>query len=263
MLAFDVITIFPGFFDGPFEHGIIRRARERGLIRIGTQDLRAYTADRHRRVDDRPFGGGEGMGSEAGTDIRRGRGCTGSGGGRCRGRGAQCCGATLFPGGGASAFVRRPGGSGLRTIRGNRRTGRRAPGNGGDLGRKLRRVRRRDCGGSHRRRRDTLRPRRRRERGIHTQGFLLGPGRRDTVSGAPTLHETRPIPGVSGTRSADVRRSRGGRGMAASRFAREDVEKQAGPVERRFTGRRRRASKGKRIPRVTRLILRSRGPMVM
>ena len=61
MLCFDVITIFPGFFDGPFEHGIIRRARERGLIRTATHDLRAYTADRHRTVDDRPFGGGEGM----------------------------------------------------------------------------------------------------------------------------------------------------------------------------------------------------------
>jgi tRNA (guanine37-N1)-methyltransferase len=61
MLAFDVITIFPGFFDGPFEHGIIRRARERGLIRTATHDLRDYTVDRHRSVDDRPFGGGEGM----------------------------------------------------------------------------------------------------------------------------------------------------------------------------------------------------------
>ena len=61
MLAFDVITIFPRFFDGPFEHGIIRRARERGLIRTTTHDLRDYTEDRHRTVDDRPFGGGEGM----------------------------------------------------------------------------------------------------------------------------------------------------------------------------------------------------------
>ncbi len=61
MLCFDIITIFPGFFDGPFEHGIIRRARERGLIRTATHDLRDYAGERHRTVDDRPFGGGAGM----------------------------------------------------------------------------------------------------------------------------------------------------------------------------------------------------------
>lgn len=61
MLAFDVITIFPGFFDGPLEYGIVRRARERNLIRARVHDLRAFTHDRHRMVDDRPFGGGEGM----------------------------------------------------------------------------------------------------------------------------------------------------------------------------------------------------------
>lgn len=61
MLAFDVITIFPGFFDGPFNCGIIRRARKSGLIRTNVHDLRDYTEDKHQTVDDRPFGGGEGM----------------------------------------------------------------------------------------------------------------------------------------------------------------------------------------------------------
>lgn len=60
-MRFDVITIFPGFFTGPFEHGIIRRARRKGLIETRVHDLRAFTNDRHRTVDDRPFGGGEGM----------------------------------------------------------------------------------------------------------------------------------------------------------------------------------------------------------
>ena len=60
-LEFDVITIFPGFFEGPLNHGIIRRARERDLIDTRVHDLRAYTKDRHHTVDDRPFGGGEGM----------------------------------------------------------------------------------------------------------------------------------------------------------------------------------------------------------
>ena len=60
-MIFDVITIFPEFFKGPFDYGIIRRGREKGLIEIGVRDLRDFTSDRHRTVDDRPFGGGEGM----------------------------------------------------------------------------------------------------------------------------------------------------------------------------------------------------------
>jgi len=60
-IRFDIVTIFPEFFTGPLDHGIIRRAREAGLIDVGVQDLRAFTHDRHRTVDDRPFGGGEGM----------------------------------------------------------------------------------------------------------------------------------------------------------------------------------------------------------
>lgn len=60
-MKFDIVTIFPEFFRGPFEHGIIRRAREAGLVEINIHDLRNWTHDRHRTVDDRPFGGGEGM----------------------------------------------------------------------------------------------------------------------------------------------------------------------------------------------------------
>ena len=57
----DIVTIFPDFFRGPLDHGITRRAAEMGLVEIKVQDLREYTHDRHRTVDDRPFGGGEGM----------------------------------------------------------------------------------------------------------------------------------------------------------------------------------------------------------
>ena len=60
-MRFDLITIFPEFFGGPLDHGIIRRAREAGLVDVQVQDLREFTKDRHRSVDDRPFGGGEGM----------------------------------------------------------------------------------------------------------------------------------------------------------------------------------------------------------
>jgi tRNA (guanine37-N1)-methyltransferase len=57
----DILTIFPGFFSGPLDHGITRRAREMGLAKIEVHDLRQFTHDNHRTVDDRPFGGGEGM----------------------------------------------------------------------------------------------------------------------------------------------------------------------------------------------------------
>jgi tRNA (guanine37-N1)-methyltransferase len=60
-MKFEIITIFPDFFRGPLDYGIVRRAREAGLIEIAIHDLRAFAHDRHRTVDDRPFGGGEGM----------------------------------------------------------------------------------------------------------------------------------------------------------------------------------------------------------
>jgi tRNA (guanine37-N1)-methyltransferase len=60
-MRFDLLTIFPDFFSGPLEDGILRRAREAGLVEVHVHDLRTATHDRHRTVDDRPFGGGEGM----------------------------------------------------------------------------------------------------------------------------------------------------------------------------------------------------------
>jgi len=60
-MQIDIITIFPDFFRGPLDYGIVRRAREAGLVKIVIHDLRAFTRDRHRTVDDRPFGGGAGM----------------------------------------------------------------------------------------------------------------------------------------------------------------------------------------------------------
>jgi tRNA (guanine37-N1)-methyltransferase len=60
-MKFEILTIFPDFFRGPLDYGIVRKAREAGLIDISIHDLREFTHDRHRTVDDRPFGGGEGM----------------------------------------------------------------------------------------------------------------------------------------------------------------------------------------------------------
>ena len=60
-MRFDILTIFPNFFSGPLDHGILSRAISSGIVEVATQDLRAFTHDRHRTVDDRPFGGGEGM----------------------------------------------------------------------------------------------------------------------------------------------------------------------------------------------------------
>ena len=61
MLRCDIITIFPEFFREAFDYGIIRRARAAGLVETEAHDLRRWTSDKHHIVDDRPFGGGEGM----------------------------------------------------------------------------------------------------------------------------------------------------------------------------------------------------------
>src|SRR3984893_14590832 len=60
-VRFDVITIFPGMFAPVFEPGVVGRAIERGLVELHAHDLREHTRDRHRQVDDMPFGGGPGM----------------------------------------------------------------------------------------------------------------------------------------------------------------------------------------------------------
>ena len=60
-MRFDILTIFPGFFESPLDFGILKRARVNGQVEVHTHDLREFTHDRHRTVDDRPFGGGEGM----------------------------------------------------------------------------------------------------------------------------------------------------------------------------------------------------------
>jgi tRNA (guanine37-N1)-methyltransferase len=60
-MRFDIITIFPEMFSGVFSGGVVKRALDRGLLRVVVHDLRDFTLDKHRQVDDRPFGGLEGM----------------------------------------------------------------------------------------------------------------------------------------------------------------------------------------------------------
>lgn len=60
-MRFHIVTIFPEFFSGPFSHGVVARAQVAGRLEIQVYDLRNWTYDRHKTVDDRPFGGGEGM----------------------------------------------------------------------------------------------------------------------------------------------------------------------------------------------------------
>lgn len=60
-MIFHVLTIFPEFFRGPFEHGVVARAQTADRLQIRVHNLREWTFDRHKTVDDRPFGGGEGM----------------------------------------------------------------------------------------------------------------------------------------------------------------------------------------------------------
>jgi len=60
-MRFDIITIFPKIFDSYLSESILGRAQKKGLIAIRTHDLRAFTTDKHRKVDDAPYGGGAGM----------------------------------------------------------------------------------------------------------------------------------------------------------------------------------------------------------
>ncbi len=60
-MRIDIVTIFPGFFTSPLATGLLGKAGERGLVRVGCHDLRDWAGDRHRSVDDTPFGGGAGM----------------------------------------------------------------------------------------------------------------------------------------------------------------------------------------------------------
>jgi tRNA (guanine37-N1)-methyltransferase len=60
-MRIDVLTLFPGMFSGPLDESIVKRARESGLLELAIHNLRDYTHDRHRTVDDKPFGGGAGM----------------------------------------------------------------------------------------------------------------------------------------------------------------------------------------------------------
>lgn len=61
LMKIDVLTLFPNMFSGPLDESIIKRARAKGLLELGIHNLRDYTHDRHRTVDDKPFGGGPGM----------------------------------------------------------------------------------------------------------------------------------------------------------------------------------------------------------
>ena len=60
-MRFDILSLFPDYFKGPFDVSMIKRARENGLIEIGLVDIRAFAEGRHQQVDDRPYGGGPGM----------------------------------------------------------------------------------------------------------------------------------------------------------------------------------------------------------
>lgn len=78
-MRFDIVTIFPDFFGAVFDFGIVRRAKAAGLVEIAAHDLRRWTHDRHRVVDDRPFGGGDGMVLKPGPIFEAVESLTGAG----------------------------------------------------------------------------------------------------------------------------------------------------------------------------------------
>ena len=69
-MKIDILTIFPEYFEGVFDFGIIRRARKSEIVDVQTHDIREFAEDKHRKVDDRPFGGGDGMVLKAGPIFR-------------------------------------------------------------------------------------------------------------------------------------------------------------------------------------------------
>lgn len=69
-MRFDILSLFPGYFDGPFNVSMIKRAKERALIEIGLTDIRDFAEGKHRRVDERPYGGGPGMLMMPGPVVR-------------------------------------------------------------------------------------------------------------------------------------------------------------------------------------------------
>ena len=79
-MRFDIITIFPEYFAALFDFGIVRRARAAGIVEVEAHDLRRWTTDKHRVVDDRPFGGGDGMVLKPEPLFAAVEGLTGAGG---------------------------------------------------------------------------------------------------------------------------------------------------------------------------------------
>ena len=69
MMKIDIITLFPDMFDSPFAESIVRRASKKGIIQINTHNLRDFATDKHRTVDDKPYGG-SGDGVEARTSLQ-------------------------------------------------------------------------------------------------------------------------------------------------------------------------------------------------
>ena len=150
-MRFDLITIFPEFFAGPLDYGIVRRAREARLIETHVHDLRDFTHDRHRTVDDRPFGGGEGMvmkpeplfeaveslaWRESGSGTSR----------RNRHRAAVGGGKTLSPGNCATIREARTNRTDLRPLRRRRRARRPTSGDRRNLDWRFRAIGRRIAG---------------------------------------------------------------------------------------------------------------------
>ncbi len=181
MLRFDIITIFPEFFRGVFDFGIVRRARAAGLVEIAAHDLRGWTHDRHKVVDDRPFGGGDGMVLKPEPIFEAVESLTGVTGGAERLREAgQARRAALAAG--ATAYAEARGGvgggrAGRRHLRPLRGRGRARVGDVGDrrgLHRRLRPVGRRARGGRAGGRSDAAHPGRSGERDLGGQRVLLG-----------------------------------------------------------------------------------------
>ncbi len=220
----DVVSIFPEYL-APLELSLIGKARRDGILDVRVHDLRDFAHDRHRTVDDSPFGGGAGMvmkpepwaeALDAVVASGPRRGCRGAAPHRARaGRGA------VQPGAGPLARRRAVAGVRLRALRGPRRAGLRARGDADAghrrLARRLRAQRRRGGGAGDGRGRRAAAARGRRQRGVARRGVARGRPAR-----VPRLH----APGLVGRRRHGARRARG----AALRRPRGDRRVAARPA---------------------------------
>ena len=170
-MSFDIVTIFPAMIEAPLAAGVLGRAIAAGLIDVKVHDLRDFTSDRHRVVDDVPYGGGPGMVLKAEPVFRALDADRGGAGRRTDGHPDVAAGNAVYAGGGRAPEPRGAAGVPVRPLRGVRRA-RASAGQRGVVDRRLRAHRRRIAGARDDRRCRPARSGRSRRRAVGRRRFV-------------------------------------------------------------------------------------------